>query len=87
MPVIAQEDHVILRVADSGPGIPAPERDKVLERFYRGRDVTQTGSGLGLSIVNRIAELHQARINLGDSPLGGLQVDVIFPATSTPHPE
>jgi signal transduction histidine kinase len=84
--VTTREDHVILSVSDSGPGIPAAERDKVFERFYRGKDVTQPGSGLGLSIAHRITELHQARIVLSDSPMGGLQVDVIFPAPSTFHP-
>ena len=80
--VTSHEDHVILSVADSGPGIPADEREKVLERFYRGRDVTEPGSGLGLSITQRIAELHQARIAMGESSLGGLLVEVIFPAPS-----
>ena len=78
--VTRHEDHIILSVADSGPGIPADEREKVLERFYRGRDVTEPGSGLGLSITQRIAELHQARIVLGESSLGGLLIEVIFPA-------
>ncbi len=74
------DDQVVLSVSDSGPGIPADEREKVLERFYRGREVTQSGSGLGLSITKRIAELHQALIVLGDSSLGGLLVEIIFPA-------
>jgi len=74
-----------LSVSDSGPGIPAAEREKVLERFYRGQDVTQPGSGLGLSITQRIAELHQARISLGESSLGGLQIDVIFPSPTVFH--
>ena len=80
--VTTREDHVVLSVSDSGPGIPVEEREKVLERFYRGQDVTQPGSGLGLSITQRIAELHQARIVMNDSPLGGLLVEVIFPSPS-----
>jgi two-component system sensor histidine kinase QseC len=77
--ITTHADRVQLSVCDSGPGIPAGERDKVMRRFYRGRDVTQAGSGLGLSIVARIVELHRARVVLGESTLGGLQVDVLFP--------
>ena len=82
--IVVEEDQVVLSVSDSGPGIPAAEREKVLQRFYRGRDVVEAGSGLGLSIVKRIVELHNARIVLGESTLGGLRVDVIFPATKQP---
>lgn len=67
---------VHLSVSDSGPGIPLEERDKVMQRFYRGRNVTQSGSGLGLSIAKRIVELHRGSISLSDSSLGGLRVDV-----------
>ncbi|MEI2686650.1 MAG: ATP-binding protein [Cypionkella sp.] len=52
------EQMVILRVADSGPGIPPDLRDRVFDRFYRVVGSGQQGSGLGLSIVLRIAELH-----------------------------
>ncbi|MCX8086560.1 MAG: ATP-binding protein [Rhodocyclaceae bacterium] len=66
-----------LAVADDGPGIPAEERHNVLRRFYRlaGQDVA--GSGLGLSIVARIAELHGARLLLEDNQ-PGLKVRVEF---------
>lgn len=55
-----------LRVDDSGPGIPAGERANVLQRFYRLAGQEIAGSGLGLSIVARIAELHGARLALAD---------------------
>ncbi len=76
---------VELIVADSGPGIPAEERAQAMERFYRGRAVQQIpGSGLGLSIAQRVAQHHKATLILGDSTLGGLEVTVRFPSTS-PH--
>jgi len=71
---------VELQVADSGPGISAAERDLVFQRFHRGAaGQDQVGSGLGLSIVQRIAELHGARVLLGDAQNGaGLRVTVMF---------
>lgn len=74
--VRAVGERVLLRVVDSGPGIPGEERARVLERFYRGRGTHQEGSGLGLSIVARIAELHGAELTLDDGPYGhGLAVE------------
>ncbi|MDK9725615.1 MAG: ATP-binding protein [Sterolibacteriaceae bacterium MAG5] len=70
---------VRLTVVDSGPGIPAAERERMLERFSRLAGQEIDGSGLGLSIVRRIAELHGARLTLGDAPGGGLAVSVDFP--------
>lgn len=58
-------------VADRGPGIPAGERDKVLDRFYRSSSVTGIpGSGLGLSLVNAIARHHGGRVELADNAPG-----------------
>lgn len=68
-----------VRVTDSGPGIPAPEREKVFERLYRlEKSRTTPGSGLGLALVKAIADLHDAEIRLFDaSP--GLGIDIVFP--------
>jgi two-component system OmpR family sensor kinase len=75
------DDAATLEVADSGPGIPAEERARVFDRFVRGRDVHEPGSGLGLSIVKRIADAHHATVSL-DTPVegSGLVVRVRFPA-------
>lgn len=71
----------VLSVSDNGPGIPEDERNKVLERFYRPLGTQASGSGLGLSIVKRIAEVHDAELQMqpmsGDQ---GLQVTVKFKA-------
>ena len=69
----------LLTVSDSGPGIPAEERERVFDRFYRRTEAAEPGSGLGLAIVRAIADRHGAGIALGDSPLGGLLVCVRFP--------
>jgi two-component system, OmpR family, sensor histidine kinase QseC len=68
-----------LCVSDSGPGIPASERDAVLHRFHRLDQGTQPGSGLGLAIVARIAELHGADLELASAEdLHGLQATVVW---------
>ncbi|MEW6330371.1 MAG: ATP-binding protein [Pseudomonadota bacterium] len=79
--VTGGEDGVTLTVTDSGPGIPELERARVFERFYRAPGSGSQGCGLGLSIVQRIAELHGASIELAAPATGsGLQVKVRFPA-------
>lgn len=75
--VIAQE--VILAISDRGPGIPAGRRHELFQRFHRLGEALPTGSGLGLSIVRKIVELHRAQISFTDRPGGGLRVEVRFP--------
>ncbi len=73
-------EGVFLEVEDDGPGIPAAERDRVLERFYRMPGTSGTGSGLGLAIVREIALAHGARVEMGEGHAGrGCSVRLIFP--------
>lgn len=77
-------ERVILTVNDSGEGIPEDQYELVLQRFYRvGGDSHNPdipGCGLGLSIVQHIAQLHRATLQFGRSPLGhGLSVQLSFP--------
>lgn len=72
------DGSIELHVGDSGPGIPEEERGRIFDRFYRLAGQNTEGSGLGLSIVQRIAELNRAEIKLGKSDLGGLEVTVHF---------
>ncbi len=69
----------LLIVSDDGPGIPASQRERVLDRFYR-LDASRTtpGSGLGLSLVAAVAKLHDAKLTLEDNR-PGLRVSVTFP--------
>ena len=62
--------RVELIVSDNGPGIPAAERERIFERFYRVVGNESTGSGLGLSIVRSIAELHGGSVEVRDGPTG-----------------
>lgn len=64
-------DAVTLAVADNGPGIPAADRQRILQPFVRlERDREQVGSGLGLSLVAAVARLHRAEIELLDNHPG-----------------
>lgn len=74
--VCLQDGQAGLAVDDSGPGIPPEERERVFDRFYRGRTGTGDGTGLGLAIVRSIAERHGAALRLTDSPQGGLRVEL-----------
>jgi two-component system sensor histidine kinase QseC len=68
-----------LSVTDNGPGIPETERERVAERFYRPAGTSASGSGLGLSIVKRIAEIHAASLQLAKAENGtGLSITVVF---------
>jgi len=70
----------VLRVVDQGPGVPAVDRSRVLDRFYRGLGTGESGAGLGLAIAARIAALHGAALELDEGPGGhGLAVTVRWP--------
>jgi two-component system OmpR family sensor kinase len=70
----------VLRVVDTGPGIPPEERKRVFDRFYRPPGTSPPGSGLGMAIVKAIADAHGATIVLDTDPnTGGLSVTVSFP--------
>jgi two-component system, OmpR family, sensor histidine kinase QseC len=75
--------HGLAIVEDAGPGIPAQERERVFERFYRLYSDSD-GCGIGLSIVRTVAQVHHAHIDLDRSDLGGLRVSVAFPALVPP---
>lgn len=82
--VVGDKEGVSLLVTDNGPGISPDEYPRVFERFYRGRASESEGCGLGLSIVNRIVEIHGARIMLSKPPFRhGLRVRVHFPPVTT----
>ncbi|MFC1601970.1 ATP-binding protein [Pseudomonadota bacterium] len=80
--VFTENNNCNLAVTDSGPGIPKDERERIFDRFYRQENHNNYGCGLGLSIVQRIADLHNAEIRLADGPNNrGLSVTLVFPHT------
>ncbi|CAB3654772.1 ATP-binding protein [Achromobacter pestifer] len=69
-----------LCVKDNGPGIPASERERIFDRFYRQPGTIERGSGIGLSLVARIAAIHGARIEWEPGLDGrGVGIAVTFP--------
>lgn len=71
------EDVVWFEVADEGPGIPAPQRERVLERFYRldpGRATTEGGLGLGLAIVKHAVQRHGGLVEILDAEPHGARI-------------
>lgn len=82
------EERVLITVADSGPGVPAAERENVFTRFHRLDSSRHLpGNGLGLSLVQAVVHLHRGRIRLADNA-PGLLVEIELPAapTAAPHP-
>lgn len=76
----AGDGDVLLSVTDNGPGVPAEELPRLIERFYRGREASAEGSGLGLAIVRRIAELHGARLEIANVEGGGFSATLRWTA-------
>ncbi len=82
----ADEEAVVLEIADDGPGIDPAHRERVFERFTRlddARDRDGGGTGLGLAIVRRIVDDHGASIALDEAPEGGALVVVTFPSAAS----
>jgi len=79
---LSDGDELVIRILDSGPGIPPEELEKVFETFYRveaSRNRDTGGTGLGLSIARDIAQAHGGSIALHNRPEGGLEAVVTLP--------
>ena len=73
-----RHDLIFLSIENQGDGLDENVLSRLGERFYRELGTKTEGSGLGLSICKKIAELHGARLNFSKSTLGGLKVEIIF---------
>jgi signal transduction histidine kinase len=76
-------DGWFLRVCDNGMGIPEPEREHILQpmaRLQRDRDSTIAGTGIGLATVQRIAQAHNGRLDITETPGGGATITLYVPA-------
>jgi two-component system, OmpR family, sensor histidine kinase CpxA len=77
--------EAVIRVLDSGPGVPNEALDKIFQPFYRlddARNRQTGGAGLGLSIASRAVRLHGGQLRASNRPEGGLEVEIRIPAAS-----
>lgn len=75
-----------ISVSDQGPGIPADQRDRVVEPFYQvDGSATRSagGAGLGLAVADRTADLHEGSLQIADGPAGGCRVTLRLPTRRT----
>jgi two-component system sensor histidine kinase TctE len=80
----SDENFLRLVVTDTGPGVPASERDKIFERFYRMPCSIAEGTGLGLAIVKEVVAAHRGKVRLSDAlpSSTGLRVELFLPLGS-----
>jgi two-component system, NtrC family, sensor histidine kinase HydH len=78
-----QRGGVLLLVEDEGPGVPAQQREQIFQPFQQGRNVADhaPGSGIGLALVDRLANLHGGRAWVQERPGGGASFRVFLPDT------
>jgi len=67
-----------ISVADRGLGVQVDERDKVFQRFWRGKNAIGHGAGLGLAIVKEVMKAHQGSVEIGEHPEGGAVFTLSF---------
>jgi signal transduction histidine kinase len=77
---VAVHTDARVTIADQGSGVAPADREKIFERFWRGKSETSDGAGLGLSIVSEIMRVHGGRVTVADNPGGGAVFTLAFPA-------
>jgi PAS domain S-box-containing protein len=84
----SEDNQLILKVTDAGPGIPVADQPRIFDKFYRASNITNAveGSGLGLAIVKTIVESHQGRIWVESVEGKGSSFFVVLPILSEPSP-
>jgi two-component system OmpR family sensor kinase len=84
----ADEDMVAVQVIDDGPGVPLNDRERIFQRFYRGRGTRSgEGTGLGLAIARWIVDEHNGRIEVADAPGRGAVFTLRLPACDAVQPD
>ena len=76
-------DHLVISVADRGPGIPLEATDRLFEKFYRGDNRKAGGLGLGLSIARGLIEAHGGKLTVANRDGGGARFTISLPVRVT----
>lgn len=77
------DGRALIRVSDTGPGIPADEVAHVFDRFFRGREVRAGGSGIGLTVARELVRAHDGDIQVTSDPGRGTTFTVFLPMASS----
>lgn len=78
----SHDGQALVHIADSGPGVPDSDLPFIFDRFFRGKDRIESGSGLGLSLCREIARLHGGEINAKNRASGGTEFIVSLPLST-----
>jgi two-component system sensor histidine kinase KdpD len=81
---IEEKWHWVVLLSDNGPGVLESDKAKIFQKFYRGEKTTAGGTGLGLTIVKSIVELHRGTIEIADTSVG-LKFKLTFPKYELPE--
>jgi two-component system sensor histidine kinase KdpD len=76
-------DHLVISVADRGPGIPPEITERLFEKFYRGDNRKTGGLGLGLSIARGLVEAHGGKLTVENRDGGGARFTITLPVRVT----
>ena len=74
-----EEENVVVRIRDFGPGIPEEELPLVKQKFYKGNTKVR-GTGIGLAVCDEIVEMHGGTLEIANAPGGGTIVTVMLPS-------
>lgn len=80
---VPEAGWAVVRVSDTGPGIPADEIDYVFDRFYRGAGARASGSGIGLTVVRELVRAHGGEVSIESQTGSGTTITVRLPQTSS----
>jgi len=77
--IVSVDCEGTVRVSDHGPGVPAEYRERIFERFWRGKTSETQGAGLGLAMVHEIMKAHKGSVHVGETPGGGATFTLTLP--------